>query len=197
MHEANIRSHDQNKDCACSYSQLWSPSPARSRNRSMFHLCRDTTPPALRSAWWLNVNTLCSGQEHTHVDAPESNTNIPKLHLLAEAVETLPQQDAVSTLQLHVADPALHRLGVGKQVLAVQHHQPGKVSAALLFPCLAGSGNGESTWRGHSQNVSCIKTCECSQDESNFYFQHIIYNKKWIKRKYIQHIWFTTLIFSG
>lgn len=82
------------------------------------------------------------------VQCPDAAHLCLKLDLLAETVEALPQQDPVSTLQIHVADPALHRLGVGKQVLAVQHHQPGKVFAALLFPCLAGSGVASSKLSG-------------------------------------------------
>lgn len=57
----------QNKYCICwCNSQLWSPSPAGSRYRNMCHLCRDRTPPAPHSAWWLNVSTLWAGV-HTNM----------------------------------------------------------------------------------------------------------------------------------
>lgn len=56
--------------------------------------------------------------------------------LPAEAVEALPQQDPLSRLQVHVADPTVHRLGVRQHVLAVHHHQTGKILPALRLPCL-------------------------------------------------------------
>lgn len=52
----------QSKYCICWCNlQLLSPSPAGSRHRSMCHLCRDRTPLAPHSAWWLNVSTPWSG----------------------------------------------------------------------------------------------------------------------------------------
>lgn len=77
-------------------------------------------------------------QKNTIQHPDTLSIRVPKADLLAEAVEALPQQNPVSRLQIHEADPALHGLGVRKQVLAVQHHQAGKVLAALVLSCLTG-----------------------------------------------------------
>lgn len=66
--------------------------------------------------------------------------------LPAEAVETLPQEDPLSGLEVYVADPTVHRLRVRQQVLAVCHQQLGKVLLALLFLCLA---HGVLRWQGY------------------------------------------------
>lgn len=174
--------------CLCD-SQLGSLAPAASRYRSRCHLCRDTTPPAPRSAWWLNVSTACPRQGDTNIQISawivkhHSASRLtlhpcPKAGLLAEAVETLPQQDPVSRLQIHEADPALHRLGVWKQVLSVQHHQAGKVFAALVLSRL--TGRGIVQWnsltrlpvfaKSRNQIGKHTEAQECSHNELTFYF---------------------------
>lgn len=52
---------------------------------------------------------------------------------LAEAVETLSEQDSLARIKLHIADPALHSLWVRNQILSVHLHQTCIVLSAFCF----------------------------------------------------------------
>lgn len=90
-----------------SEAPLWATHLLLSQNLFSFILFLDMTPPFhLLSSLFL----LCFSSLPTSWILP------------AETVETLPQQDPLSRLQVHVADPTVHRLRVRQQVMSIHHH---------------------------------------------------------------------------
>lgn len=100
------------------------------------------------------LNPLHGHISGSHFKKKKNHIHVPP----AEAVETLPQYDPVSRLQVQVADPTFHKFWVREQSLAVHHHQPGKIPPALFLLCLAGRGDVKGTLKVFS--VERLPQCE-------------------------------------